>query len=297
MATNKQYARKVDYEKSTLWALSSMASLGVGPVGVNLFHLVNRNTHRGHRFELITLGGGESLLPVTGSVEASDYVNFNTLLPVNFFDFDGLVMKVSEINIGLYSWTEIQFPSWGTKLTISDGGVGVPALGESMGMLQILFGDGQILGSVDDLQIKPPVDIYERPKPFKNMSQDDALTYLLPGDLLFATDKHHLKPGKRTDEALERVANQMNYAKEDFRFLVVGHTDNKGTADYNMGLSRRRAETVGNWLKQHTRQPNWIKTLGVGLTEPIKSNADEYGRQQNRRVEVVVMRKQYWDSW
>lgn len=296
MATNKQYARKVDYEKSASWALSSLGSLGLGYVGVQLFHLVNRITHRGHRFELFTVGGGKSPVPFTGSVGSSDYASFHTRKPVNFFDFDGMFAKVSEINAGLYSWTSVEFPSLFLKVGIADGGLNVPSAGEGGGLVEILFGDGKILGQIDDLQVKPPVDNRSEPKPFKKHSPNDASTYILPGDLLFAFDKYRLKPGRRTEEALDRIANQMNYQNDDFRFLIIGHTDNKGNSDYNLRLSKNRADTVANWFKTHTKHPSWIKPVGVGLSEPIASNASEQGRSENRRVEVVVIRKKYWES-
>lgn len=296
MATNQKYARKSDYEKSNLWSLSTRGSVGVGPVGVQLFHLVNRTTHRGHHFELITVGEGVSIVIFTGSIGSSDYVSFHTPMPVNFFDFDQMVMRVAEVNAGLYSWTAIELPSWGVKISISDGGLGVPSAGDGMGIINILFGNGQILGQVNDLHINTNYKDYPGPKRLREVSNDDAITYMLPGDLLFATDKYNLKPGKRTEEALERIGNQMKHPTDDFRFLIIGHTDNIGTPNYNLQLSKKRAETVASWFKKSIK-PEWIKTVGMGLEEPIESNETDNGRATNRRVEVVVIRKKYWESW
>lgn len=70
--------------------------------------------------------------------------------------------------------------------------------------------------------------------------------------------------------------------------LIVGHTDNVGTDQYNMGLSLRRAESARNYLTSLGVPSNRIRTSGRGEMEPIASNDSESGRQQNRRVEIAI---------
>jgi outer membrane protein OmpA-like peptidoglycan-associated protein len=67
---------------------------------------------------------------------------------------------------------------------------------------------------------------------------------------------------------------------------IVGHTDNVGSASYNMDLSHRRAESVRRWFESRVR-PGAIRTRGAGLHEPRVSNATEAGRRENRRVEFT----------
>lgn len=293
MATNLKYARKVDYEKSSLWALSSLGSSGVSVAGVQLFHLVNRETHRGHRFEVWTGGVGISPIIISGSIGSSDYVSFETSEPKNFLDFDGTSVTIRETNAGLYSWTTVSL--WRMSVVIAGGGLNIPGLGVTHGTINIMFGDGQTLG-VADLQARPPSSEVSRTnRVIKHYGPADV--YQIYGDLVFPFNKHLLKPGKRTEEALLKMSFALLNATDTY-YLVFGHTDNIGDREYNFGLSKRRAETVVNWFKQNTRvEPSRLKAVGMGMTEPIETNAAEWGRQRNRRVEVVAVPKKAWDSW
>ena len=67
---------------------------------------------------------------------------------------------------------------------------------------------------------------------------------------------------------------------------ATGHTDNIGTAEFNMGLSERRAQAVVDYLAAKGVYPGRIKPIGMGLTKPIADNATEEGRAQNRRVTI-----------
>lgn len=70
---------------------------------------------------------------------------------------------------------------------------------------------------------------------------------------------------------------------------VVGHTDNQGTSDYNLDLSRRRAASVVRELKsKYAIAANRLDSFGCGLYAPVASNDAEQGRAKNRRVELVT---------
>ena len=73
----------------------------------------------------------------------------------------------------------------------------------------------------------------------------------------------------------------------DRRIVVEGHTCDLGSDDYNVGLSERRAAAVREYLLQHGVAPGQLSTKGVGEADPTASNANEDGRSQNRRVELV----------
>ena len=70
--------------------------------------------------------------------------------------------------------------------------------------------------------------------------------------------------------------------------IVEGHTDSVGTDQYNLGLSRRRAETVRHYLVDHGVAPSRITAEGLGESKPVASNDTAAGRAQNRRVELHV---------
>jgi len=101
----------------------------------------------------------------------------------------------------------------------------------------------------------------------------------------FDTDKAILKPGSAP--ALEQMAKLLR-DNPALKVYVVGHTDNVGTLDYNLGLSAQRAEAVTHALETTYRiAPSRLTAKGVGPLAPIASNQSEAGRAKNRRVELV----------
>ena len=75
----------------------------------------------------------------------------------------------------------------------------------------------------------------------------------------------------------------------DTDVLIVGHTDATGTADYNQGLSQRRATSAANYLMAQGVNSSRVRTAGRGEMEPVATNDTELGRQANRRVEVAIV--------
>ena len=73
------------------------------------------------------------------------------------------------------------------------------------------------------------------------------------------------------------------------KMRIEGHTDNRGAAEMNLDLSKRRAASVKNWLIQHGIEAGRLESEGYGLTKPIQSNDTDAGRQANRRVEFHIV--------
>jgi outer membrane protein OmpA-like peptidoglycan-associated protein len=73
------------------------------------------------------------------------------------------------------------------------------------------------------------------------------------------------------------------------KMRIEGHTDNRGAADMNLDLSKRRAASVKNWLVLHGIEQIRLESEGYGLTKPIQSNDTDAGRQANRRVEFHIV--------
>jgi len=69
---------------------------------------------------------------------------------------------------------------------------------------------------------------------------------------------------------------------------VIGHTDNTGAAAYNQDLSQRRAQAVSSVLVNAGVAPVRVRAIGRGEDQPIASNLTPEGRQQNRRVEIII---------
>lgn len=79
-------------------------------------------------------------------------------------------------------------------------------------------------------------------------------------------------------------------------FEISGHTDNKGTWDYNMELSEHRAEEVVNYLNNKGIDESRLVFAGYGFEKSIETNETEAGRQKNRRVEMLVIQNTTDDS-
>lgn len=104
-------------------------------------------------------------------------------------------------------------------------------------------------------------------------------------DVLFDTGQATLKPGAKV--RLAKVSGII-LAYPDLKLEVDGYTDSTGTAEFNQGLSERRADTVRNFLISQGVPSNNVTARGFGEEDPIASNSTSAGRQLNRRVELVV---------
>jgi outer membrane protein OmpA-like peptidoglycan-associated protein len=105
------------------------------------------------------------------------------------------------------------------------------------------------------------------------------------GDVLFDTGQSTLKPGAMAN--IDRLAKFMNESPEH-TVAIEGHTDSVGTDEYNQGLSERRADAVRQALTARGVTGDRVKAIGKGEAFPVASNADSGGRQQNRRVDIII---------
>src|SRR5664280_1200211 len=94
-----------------------------------------------------------------------------------------------------------------------------------------------------------------------------------------------------SDEILKAIADTLNQHTEIKRIQVQGHTDNRGTKNYNNALSEKRAAAVKNWLVKAGVDEKRLESKGFGQDKPIDSNETDTGRQNNRRVQFIVVEK------
>ncbi len=111
------------------------------------------------------------------------------------------------------------------------------------------------------------------------------LIVTMPQDILFATDSATLTATLQGD--LQDVAASLN-RYPDTTVNVVGHTDNTGTAAYNLDLSQRRAQSVASVLISAGVAPQRVRVTGLGENQPVASNQTPEGRALNRRVEMII---------
>ena len=113
----------------------------------------------------------------------------------------------------------------------------------------------------------------------------EGLVVTFESGLLFDFDSDQLREASR--ENLTNLANSLSKFG-DSKLLLVGHTDDKGTNEYNLDLSRRRAAAVASYLISRGVPSARIATSGRGESEPIAPNDSDADRQKNRRVEVAI---------
>lgn len=103
--------------------------------------------------------------------------------------------------------------------------------------------------------------------------------------ILFAVDASSLQPEAKANLVqLSVILNKYN----DTEILVEGHTDATGSADHNLDLSLRRAQSVANHLTAQQVSPTRLNMMGYGEDQPIASNETAQGRSENRRVEIAI---------
>lgn len=114
----------------------------------------------------------------------------------------------------------------------------------------------------------------------------DQILLNLPSNVTFATSQDAINPA--FFPVLDSVAIILNKYPQTL-LDIDGHTDNTGSAQYNMALSERRAIAVAQQLSARGIDPRRLRVVGLGMTQPIADNSTEAGRAQNRRVEIRII--------
>jgi len=115
--------------------------------------------------------------------------------------------------------------------------------------------------------------------------EGEGIVILFKEKVLFGYDRSDLNTSAETN--LTKLVNVLQ-KYPDTNIEVIGHTDSKGTDDYNQGLSQRRASSVASYLRAQGVSSSRLATKGMGEADPVASNDTEEGRTQNRRVEFVI---------
>ncbi len=138
--------------------------------------------------------------------------------------------------------------------------------------------DRSAMATADALELQHQVDLL-------NAKVTERGLVITLGDVLFATGSATLRPAG--DNHLEQLAGFLRkYPERTLR--IEGHTDNVGKADSNLALSRHRADAVKTYLVDRGVDSMRITAAGLGEGSPVSNNESSTGRQQNRRVEVIM---------
>lgn len=108
----------------------------------------------------------------------------------------------------------------------------------------------------------------------------------MPGNITFATDSSNVSAGAKN------VLNSVSLVLKEYdktNIVVAGYTDNTGSANYNLMLSKQRAQSVANVLMNSGVPHARLNVQGFGEANPMASNASAAGRASNRRVELTLI--------
>lgn len=142
----------------------------------------------------------------------------------------------------------------------------------------------QCAGYIEDVVEAPAPPPAPAPEP---EPEPEFETVTLTAQTLFDFDKSELRPEGR--ETLRELAASLTAEGAEYQtVLVEGHTCTIGPAEYNQGLSERRAQSVADFLVSEGVREGDIRTVGHGEERPIADNATREGREANRRVEVTT---------
>jgi outer membrane protein OmpA-like peptidoglycan-associated protein len=109
---------------------------------------------------------------------------------------------------------------------------------------------------------------------------------ILPGSVLFESAKSTLTGAAQ--QKLTLVAGTLAPQADEHNIVVEGHTDSRGSRDFNMQLAQSRAQAVMNYLVSRGVAAESITAVGIGPDRPIADNNTRDGRQENRRVEIII---------
>lgn len=141
---------------------------------------------------------------------------------------------------------------------------------------------GAVIGRKMDKQAK---EIEEKVPGAKVERVGEGIVVDFSEKILFGYDRSDL-----TGSAEANLDKLVNVLKEypDTNIEIQGHTDSKGSDEYNMGLSDRRAAAVSQYLRNKGVSPSRLTTKGYGETAPVADNSSDEGRAQNRRVTFLI---------
>lgn len=141
-------------------------------------------------------------------------------------------------------------------------------------------------GIIGDYMDKQAAKIEEDLKGATVERVGEGILITFDSGILFDINSYALKA--ETKNNLSKLSGTLN-KYDDTEVMVLGHTDNTGTDDYNLTLSRQRASAVHDYLITRGVEGSRLTTKGYGETDPIADNATAEGKELNRRVEIVII--------
>ena len=146
---------------------------------------------------------------------------------------------------------------------------------------------GNISRIDSEIAIAPMPKEPEPPKEVEVKQEDRGLVINLSSKVLFDISKSDLKP--EAEKSLTEVSEILKVYSRN-KVLIEGHTDSSGSREKNMRLSVERAQSVFDFLVGKGVDEIRMQVFGFGPDKPVASNGNEKGKEQNRRVEIVILK-------
>ena len=187
--------------------------------------------------------------------------------------------------------SKVSKTAWGTGIgALAGAGIGALAGGEKGALIGAGVGAvaGAGTGAYMDVQARKLRQ--ELLNTGVQVQESNGQIYLImPGNITFDSNDANIKPAfQPVLNSLAKVINEYNKTMVQ----VNGYTDSTGSAATNNSLSLMRANSIANYLRLKGVNGNRIVSNGYGSSNPIASNATAAGREQNRRVEIVLVNAQ-----
>jgi outer membrane protein OmpA-like peptidoglycan-associated protein len=198
-----------------------------------------------------------------------------------------LILSLVLMGMGCAEWTRTQK---GAAIGAGAGGVAGGLIGHAAGSTAVGILLGAVIGGaagafIGNYMDKQAAEIERDIAGARVERVGEGIKITFSSGIMFDVDRAVLKDQYR-GEISELAAILNKY--EDTNILLEGHTDSAGTEEYNLELSKKRSQSVANYLATQNVNPTRFTIMGYGESQPIASNDTSEGRAQNRRVEVAI---------
>lgn len=180
--------------------------------------------------------------------------------------------------------------AWGSGIgALAGAGIGALAGGEKGALIGAGVGAAAGLGTGAYMDVQEQALRRELLNTGVQVKKINGQIYLImPGNITFDSNDANIKP------TFQPVLNSIAKVIKEYNKTMVqvnGYTDNTGSAALNNTLSLMRANSVSNYLRINGVDANRIVANGYGSSNPVASNSTAMGREQNRRVEIVLINR------
>ncbi len=198
-----------------------------------------------------------------------------------------LILSLVLMGMGCAEWTRTQK---GAAIGAGAGGVAGGLIGHATGSTAVGILLGAVIGGaagafIGNYMDKQAAEIERDIAGARVERVGEGIKITFSSGIMFDVDRAVLKDQYKGE--ISELATILN-KYEDTNILLEGHTDSTGTEEYNLELSKKRSQSVANYLATQNVNPTRFTIMGYGESQPIASNETTEGRSQNRRVEVAI---------